>query len=83
MSNKNQYIRDQIQEINQEINDIQDYLEFAVSENWQYEVARIDLEILKEKRDRYQELLAIESISDQMQERDYENLDPEDYTKEN
>ena len=57
MSNKNQHIREQIQEINQDIEDINDYLEFAVSEQWQYKMAKIDLELLKEKKSRYQELL--------------------------
>ena len=57
MSNKNQYIRNQIRDINDEIKDTKEYLEFAASEKWQYELARIDIEILKEKRERYQELL--------------------------
>jgi hypothetical protein len=57
MSNKERYIRNQIQEINAEIEDIREYLDFAASEKWQYELARIDIESLKEKRDQYQELL--------------------------
>mgnify|MGYP000317711386 CR=1 FL=1 len=81
MSNKNQYIYDQIQEINAEIEQTREYLDFAASKKWQYEIARIDLELLKEKRERYQELLAIESIKEDMENRDYEDIDPEKYTK--
>lgn len=57
MSNKNQYIRDEIQDINAEINDIREFLEFGASDSWQYELARIDLELLREKREKYKELL--------------------------
>jgi len=81
MSNKNQYLYNQIQEINAEIEQTREYLDFAASEKWQYEVARIDLELLKEKRDRYQEMLAIDSIKDDMENRDYENMNTEKYFK--
>jgi len=57
MSNKKQYIREEIQEISKEINDIHIFLECGASEKWQYEMAKIDLELLKEKKNRYQELL--------------------------
>ena len=57
MSNKNQHIREQIQEINRDIEDISDYLEYAASEKWQYKMAKIDLKLLKEKKSQYQELL--------------------------
>jgi len=57
MSNKNQYIREQIRDINEDIKNTREYLDFAASEKWQYEVARIELETLKEKHERYQELL--------------------------
>jgi len=81
MTNKNQYIRKQIQDINAEIEDTKEYLDFAASKQWQYEIARIELETLKEKRERYQELLAIESIKEDMEKRDYENIDTEKYMK--
>ena len=57
MTNKNQYIRKQIQDINAEIEDTKEYLDFAASKQWQYEIALIDIDILKQKRERYQELL--------------------------
>lgn len=57
MSNKNQYIRDQIQEISKEIDEIRNFLEFGASDSWQYEIARIDLKHLKERREKYKELL--------------------------
>ena len=57
MSNKNQYIRDEIQDINAEINDIREFLEFGASDSWHYKLARIDLELLREKREKYKELL--------------------------
>lgn len=57
MTNKNQDIRKILTQIDKEIKQMHDYLEFAATENYQYEIARIEIDHLKRKRDRYQELL--------------------------
>jgi hypothetical protein len=57
MSNKRNHILNQIQEIDNEIKEVKQHIEYAASEEWQHKLMLIDLEVLREKRKRYVDLL--------------------------
>jgi len=57
MSNKRNHILNEIEEIDNEIEEIKRYIEYASGKEWQHKLMLIDIEVLREKRKRYVELL--------------------------
>jgi len=57
MDKKEKHVMDQIRKINNEIDENIEWLNYAASEGYQYEMAKIEIECLKQQRQRLKELI--------------------------